>query len=583
MKPWRIAIAAALALGACAAPTATTAPSARSASVDARAAPVATWPHGAMISAANPLAVEAGLAILRKGGSAVDAAIAVQAALSLVEPQSSGIGGGAFLVHFDAKTGKVETYDGREVAPQGATPDMFLGEDGKPLPFAQAIVAGRSTGVPGVMAMLDLAHRDHGRLRWDQLFDPAIALAEDGFRVSPRMAGMIAQAERFIPLRESPDARAYLFLPNGDPLPAGHLLVNRPYAQTLRTIAREGAKAMYEGPIAEAIVARVQQGPRPGTLSLADLAAYRPRKLDPICGDYRAYRICGMRPPSSGGVAILSILGTLENLPIRENGPTTARGWHYLIEAQRLGYADRDLYVADDRFVEVPLDGLIDRAYLKSRAALVQPDRAMARVEAGAPPGAPVRGRDATGEVPGTSHFVVVDARGNVVSMTTTVESIFGSHRMVGGFFLNNQLTDFSFRPVDDQGRPVANAVGPGKRPRSSMSPTIVFDRDGGFLLAVGSPGGNAIIAYVVKALVGVLDWGLSPQEALNLPNVIARRQVVAERTLDPKIREELGAMGHAFSSGMGGEGSGLHAVMRTPGGLVGAADTRREGVARAP
>ena len=363
-----------------------------------------------------------------------------------------------------------------------------------------------------------------------------------------------------------------------EPLPVGAILRNPAYADTLRRVAKGGARAFYEGPIAEAIVAGAAAAPLPGTLTLADLTAYRPQRLEPVCGGYRVYLVCGMRPPSSGGIAVLSALGTLENFDMAAMGPGTVAGWHHFIEAQRLTYADRDRYVADDRLVAVPLAGLIDKEYLRSRAALVRADRAMATVEAGRPPGAPVRGRDATAEVPGTSHFVVVDRRGNVVSMTTTVESLFGSQRFVAGFFLNNQLTDFSFRPVDDRGEAIANAVAPGKKPRSSMSPTIVF-RDGRFEVAVGSPGGNAIIAYVTKTLVGMLDWGLTPQQAVDLPNVIARGPVVVETArMDGAIVGSLKGMGHVFRDGRG-EGSGLHAVRVTPDGrLEGAADPRREG-----
>ena len=378
--------------------------------------------------------------------------------------------------------------------------------------------------------------------------------------------------------------QAYL-TEGGQPLAVGHVLRNVAYASTLRRIAREGPKGFYEGPVAQAIVAAVARDPVPGSLTLFDLKAFRATRLEPVCHSYRAYLVCGMRPPSSGGIAVLSVLGTLENIDLAASGPGTVRGWHYFIEAQRLAYADRDMYVADDKFVSVPIDGLIDTAYLKSRAALVRPDVAMAKVTAGDPPGSMRRGADATGIGTGTSHFVIVDARGNVVTMTTTVESAFGSQRMAAGFFLNNQLTDFSFRPFDDRGQPIANAVAPGKKPRSSMAPTLVF-RDGTFRLAVGSPGGNAIIAYVAKAIVGVLDWGLSPQEAIELPNVIARGPVVAEaQRMDAGVVAALKAMGHNFrEGGRGGESSGLHAVMLTDDGkLVGGADSRREGYAKAP
>jgi gamma-glutamyltranspeptidase / glutathione hydrolase len=550
------------------------------------ARPAGIWAHGAMIAAANPLAVEAGLEVLRAGGSAVDAAIAVQAALGLVEPQSSGIGGGAFMLHYDAATGDVAAYDGREVAPAGATSDMFMSDATTPMPFWTAVKSGRSTGVPGVVAMLHLAWQDHGTLPWAASFAPASRLARDGFAVSPRFSEMAGQLRRFTEPGEG--AAAYLYSADGAPLPVGHLLRNPAYADTLDLIAREGPKGFYEGALAEAMVDAVGRGPLPGTLSLADLKAYAPRRLEPVCARYRVRLVCGMGPPSSGGVAVLATLGMLGSFdmsPAAGNGPDGAPGWHRFIEAQRLAYADRDMYMADDTFVAVPLAGLLDPAYLASRAALIRPDEAMATVEAGTPPGAVPRGRDATGNVFGTSHFVVVDARGNVVSMTTTVEAPYGSQRMVGGFFLNNQLTDFSFRPVDAQGVPVANAPAAGKKPRSSMSPTLVFDADGHFEIAVGSPGGNAIIAYVSKTLVGMLDWGLSPQDAIALPNIIARRTPVAfERPrMPPGVQQGLEALGHRFDDGSRAEGSGIHAIRLMPDGLVGGADPRREGVARRP
>ena len=543
------------------------------------ARPARDWRSGAMVAAANPLAVDAGIEVLRAGGSAVDAAIAVQAVLGLVEPQSSGIGGGAFLVHYDAASGDVVTYDGREVAPQSASATMFLDSSGQPLRFMDAVRSGRAVGVPGAIAMLEMAHRAHGRLPWSKPWQWAITLGEEGFPVSPRLHEMIRAAQSRGGLL--PEAAAYLTLDGTTPLPVGHRLVNERYADSLRRIAAQGARGFYSGALAEQIVAAVARAPIPGSLTLADLAAYRPARLEPLCGPYRVYLVCGMRPPSSGGVAVLGVLGLLETFAM-EGEPNSSLDWHRFIEAQRLAYADRDTYVADDRFEAVPLDGLIDRAYLRERARLIDPARAMGRAEPGLPPGARPRGRDATGGATGTSHFVIVDGRGNVVSMTTTVESFFGSQRMAGGFFLNNQLTDFSFLPKDAEGREIANAVAPGKKPRSSMSPTIVF-RDGAFELAVGSPGGNSIIAYVSKVLVGMLDWGLSPQQAVDLPNVIARGRLEVETTrMQPALLEALRGKGHVINAGRGaGEGSGLHAVrVLSDGRLVGAADPRREGQA---
>jgi gamma-glutamyltranspeptidase/glutathione hydrolase len=540
------------------------------------AAPVIA-PH-AMVSAANPLAANAGLKVLRQGGSAIDAAVAVQAVLGLVEPQSSGLGGGAFMVYYDAKTHHVTAYDGRETAPMGASPDMFLGPDGKPLNFGAAILSGRSAGAPGAVAMLYLAHQEHGRRPWASLFADAEKLADDGFVVSPRLDFMIHLT--FAPQPSTPDAVRYFSKPDGTKLKAGDVLKNPAYAETLRLVAAEGPRAILTGRIAADIVGRLGEGPLPGTMTLADLAAYKPHESDALCRPYRVYQVCTAQAPS-GGPALLEELGLLEHTDIASRGPADAQGWLELAEAERLMYADRDKYEGDPAFVAFPVQGLLDAKYLADRAKLIG-DHAGPPPEPGHPAGALAVGPDKTLEPGGTSHFVVVDAEGNVVSITTTVESIFGDGRMVDGFFLNNQLTDFSFSPKDPDGAPAANDVGPSKRPRSSMAPNIVLDGGGRFVAAVGSPGGNAIPSYVLKALVGVIDWKLPMQQALDLPNLIARGPGFYSEPgrFPPGVVDGLAAKGVTFKSAGGAEGSGLHGIMKVPAGYEGGADDRREGVA---
>ncbi|MDB5454274.1 MAG: ggt [Caulobacteraceae bacterium] len=528
-----------------------------------------------MIAAANPAAVEAGLNVLRQGGGAIDAAVAVQAVLGLVEPQSSGIGGGSFMVYYDARTKQVSASDGREVAPAAAGPDWFLKPDGTPLSFPDAVHSGRSTGVPGAVAMLALAQKEHGKRPWPSLFADAVKLADDRFVVNARLANLIV---RSAPLQ--PDVAAYLTRPDGSPLREGDVKKNPAYAATLRKIAAEGPRGLLEGDIARAIVARVTQGPNPSTMTLADLAAYRPKESQALCRPYRVYRVCSSQAPS-GGPGELEGLGILEHTEIAQLKPSDPKAWFLLIEGMRLMYADRDAYVADPAFVQVPVEGLLDPAYTASRAKLVG-ERGGVAVPPGRPAGAQVRGADATREPGGTSHFVIVDAQGDVVSMTTTVESVFGSGRMVGGFILNNQLTDFSLVPRDRAGNPVANAVAGGKRPRSSMAPTVILDKQGKLVMAVGTPGGNSILAYNLKAIVAYLDWKLPLQEALALPNVVARGAGTSGEVakLPAGVVEGLAARGVNVRPGAGEE-SGLHAVGTLGGKLEGAADPRRPGVAR--
>ncbi len=551
--------------------------------VVAETEPAAAEAHPAMVAAANPHAVEAGLDILRAGGDAIDAAIAVQSVLGLVEPQSSGLGGGAFLLYFDAQTGDLTVYDGRETAPAAAGPDLFLDENGQPRSFFQSIFSGHSIGVPGAVAMLARAHEDHGLLDWARGFDSAIDLAENGFEVSPRLHNFIVRVSPRTPLDEWPASRDYFFLDDGSPLSIGHLLRNPAYADSARAMAAD-YRALYEGPLAEAIIDAVRDEPIPGTLTLEDLANYEPEVREPLCRPYRTYLVCGAPPPASGGTSVNQILGHLEAYDMSATGPDTVEGWRRFIEASRLAYADRDAYIADPAFTTVPVEGLLADDYLAARGAMIDRDTAIPSVTAGTPAGIAAPGADATPDSPGTSHFVIVDNDGDVVSMTTTVESVFGSHRMAGGFFLNNQLTDFSRTPLDAEGRLVPNAPDGGKRPRSSMSPTIVFDEDGNFVLATGSPGGSSIIAYTAKTLVGMLDWGLTPQEAIELPNVVARNDVVRiEQGMDPALVEALAGMGFTIDANRG-ENSGLHIVrMQADGTLIGGADPRREGIVGEP
>ncbi|HSV80954.1 MAG TPA: gamma-glutamyltransferase [Ramlibacter sp.] len=539
------------------------------------------------VAAANPLATDAGYQVLRAGGTAIDAAIAVQMVLTLVEPQSSGIGGGAFLLHFNGRD--VEAFDGRETAPAAADERLFLVPNGQPMAFYDAVVGGRSVGVPGTVRMLELAHRQYGELPWASLFQPAIQLAEKGFPVSPRLQALLKGEAH---LKKDPTAAAYFYRPDGEPHEVGHTLRNPELAAVLRRISREGSAALHQGEIARAIVDKVQRHPtNPGQLALADLAGYQPRKRAPICHDYRArerdYRICGFPPPSSGAIAVGQILGILAQtnaatLPL-ENGLPSLEFLHLYTEAARLAFADRAQYLADPEFVPPPAGNwtsLLQPAYLASRARLIG-SQSMKVAQPGNPGQVAARHAPAP-EQPeyGTSHVSVVDGTGNALAMTTTIEDQFGSRQMVRGFLLNNELTDFSFAPADAQGRPIANRVQPGKRPRSSMAPTLVFDKASGQLvMSGGSPGGALIIHYTAKALYGVLNWGLDAQRAIDLPNFGSTNgpTLLEQRRFPPAVVQGLQARGHEVREM--DMTSGLQAIQRTPTGWFGGADPRREGV----
>ncbi|MFP3681107.1 gamma-glutamyltransferase [Pseudomonas sp. SIMBA_041] len=590
-------IVATLTLTACNAPPTSTLPVAPESASGYRTDLQTRHASRHMAAAANPLAAEAGRAMLRQGGSAIDAAIAMQAVLTLVEPQSSGIGGGALIVLWDGKA--VRTFDGRETAPAGATEKLFLKSDGTPMAFTPAQIGGRSVGTPGVLRALELAHRKHGRLPWAKLFEPAIKLAEQGFAISPRLHLLIASDSS---MRSSPDMVAYFLNADGSPKAAGTLLKNPALAAVLKRIANEGPDALYKGAIAQEIVTKVQGHTNPGSLSLNDLQGYQAKERAPLCTDYKRWQVCGMPPPSSGGIAVAQILGTLQALetrdprfalaplkPLKTEKPAGTepdpQAVHLIAEAERLAYADRAQYVADADFVPVPVKGLVDPAYLARRAALIG-DRSMGVAKPGTPPGIQVAyAPDRSPLRISTSQVVAVDDQGGAVSMTTTIESAFGSHVMVQGFLLNNEMTDFSFIP-EENGQKVANRVEPGKRPRSSMAPTLIFDRQSGeFLATIGSPGGSQIIEYVAKSTIGLLDWDLDPQAAINLPNFGSRNgpTELEQGQFSAELIQALKDKGHSISEI--DMTSGTQAIVRVKdaqgnASLAGGADPRREGQA---
>jgi gamma-glutamyltranspeptidase/glutathione hydrolase len=571
-------VAASLLAAAMALPVAAQTPAPAPEAGTGRTMKVAGTAQRYMVAAANPIAADAGRAILRQGGSAVDAAIAVQLVLNLVEPQSSGIGGGAFLVHWEEARKAVTTLDGRETAPAAARPDRFTGADGKPMKFQDAVVGGRSVGVPGTVKLLEAAHQRWGKLPWRDVIAPAIALAENGFPISPRLNGLLA---RETALPRNARAAAHFYEADGKPKPVGTLLRNPAFAATLKAISEGGSEAFYKGTIAQDIVATVTgHATNPGDITLADLAAYEVVEREPVCGAYRVWRICGMGPPSSGAMAVQQILGMLETRNLARMGPS-AEAVHWFSEAGRLAFADRALYVADPGFLSVPAAGLIDRDYIRSRAGLISPDKSMGRARAGDPPHKRAQLLSPSeGVENGTSHISVIDAEGNAVSMTTTIEDGFGSRQMTaGGFLLNNELTDFSFVAEED-GKPVANRVEGGKRPRSSMAPTLVFDAFGRLYAVVGSPGGSQIIGYVAKTLVALLDWKMDPQAAVDLANFGSRNgptELEAGTEAEP-WKAALEARGHEVR--LLEMTSGIQAIVKTPEGFVGGADSRREGVA---
>jgi gamma-glutamyltranspeptidase/glutathione hydrolase len=555
-------LACALLVGACTTPATRT--------------PPATSAASGAVSAADPRAADAGVQILREGGSAADAAFATMLALTVVEPQSSGIGGGGFLLYHDQASGRLSSYDGRETAPHAATPALFLGPDGQPRPFGEIVPGGISVGVPGNIRLIEMAHERHGRLAWARLFQPAIRLARDGFAITPRMFRALSQPNSLAGL--SPWGRAHFYLANGQPKPVGTVLRNPEFAALLERIAARGPEAFYTGPDAQALVRTVRTSERnPSSMTADDVATYRAHEREPICGSYRGYRICGMGPPSSGATTVFAILKQLERFDLRALGRDNPVAWHLIAESMRLAYADRDLYLADPDFIQVPVAGLTDTAYLAARSLLISPDRAMAHVTAGTPLGAERHTAALADQEAGTSHFVAVDGAGNVATYTSTIESAFGSGLTVNGYFLNNELTDLSSVPERD-GAPVANRVEGGKRPRSSMSPTIVYGPDGRVRLAVGAAGGSTIIAQVAKAIIAVIDWDLSARDAIALPQIIGigDRVTIERGTGLEAMMPALQALGQTIV--VVDPGYKANAIERVNGRWVGAADPRSEG-----
>ncbi len=568
---------------------------------------VAVQAQRQMVVAANPLASRAGLAVLEQGGNAIDAAIAVQGVLNLVEPQSSGIGGGGFLVYYNAEQKRVITYDGRETAPMAAKPDRFLDSTGKPLAFYDAVVGGKSVGTPGLLKMLALAHQEQGKMPWRDLWQPAIALANQGFPISPRLHSLLVK-DRF--LKQNPTAQSYFYQPNGEPKPVGTRLQNPDLAQVLQTVAEQGVASFYQGSLAAELVQTIQTAG--GDLTLEDLGNYQAKARPPVCGSYHSYQVCGMDSPSSGGLTILQMLGILSNFDLKGLKPDSPAAVHLFSEAGRLAFSDRSIYMADRDFVPVPTEALLDPQYLRERSKLIRPDRSLGTAPPGQLPAISTTGLEPTayiacfpdagcleippstltwgigqaGEFPSTTHISIIDRFGNAVAMTTSIEDAFGSRLMVRGFLLNNQLTDFSFAPEVD-GKPVANRIEPGKRPRSSMSPTLVFKFDDQnpeaapqLKMAIGSPGGSNIINYVAKVLVATLDWGLDIQEAIALPHFGSRNGAteLEAGTSIAELQPPLEAMGHRVQ--VMDLNSGLHGITVNSEGLRGGVDPRREGEA---
>lgn len=526
-------------------------------------------------SSADPRVTDAGMEMLRQGGSAADAAMAMMLALTVVEPQSSGIGGGGFLLYRDTASGTLSTINGRETAPAAATPERFVGPDGKPLPFWQAFQGGRSVGVPGNIALMAETHKKWGKLPWATLFKPAIRLSQKGFVVNKTLESRLSSIR---PLWSSFSGARDIYWVNGKPVTAGATLKNPKLATTLKTIAKKGPNAFYAGPIAAEIVGAVTGSQlNPGDMTMTDLAQYRAKEQNAVCAPYRVYVVCGMAPPSSGATTVLQILGTLERFDLTKAGKDNAKSWYLIGQAMQLAYADREKYLADDAFVDVPVAGLLDPEYIKQRSALIDPDKARTDYPAGKPAGAAPRTAALSSEVAGTTHFTAVDRKGNIANMTSTIEGPFGSQIVAGGFFLNNELTDFTFAPEKD-GAPVANRVVGGKRPLSSMAPTVVFDRDGRAVLALGSAGGKRIIMHVTKTLIGVLDFGLPLDQAIALPNIYfgGGQLEVEQDTFLGNMTGDLAKFGQKVRAS--DLGSKVNGAQYRDGQWSGAADPRSEG-----